>query len=83
MTRLKNDFATNDPNVIFSYTPCQDDNTERTVEMCSLEMLLLQNANAGDKVIIIADTRHTRDGPSVKLIPCCAKEILLSSVIVI
>ena len=28
--------------------------------MCSLETYPLQNANASDKVIIIADTRHTQ-----------------------
>ena len=33
---------------------------ERLVEMCSLEMLLLQNVNMNDKVIIFADTRHTQ-----------------------
>ena len=32
---------------------------ERPAEMCSLEMFLLQNVNANDKVIIIADTRNT------------------------
>ena len=53
---LKNEFATHDPNNI----PFQDDNTERSVEMCSLEKFLLQNANASDKVIIIADTGHTQ-----------------------
>ena len=30
---------------------------ERSVEMRSLEMFLMQNVNANDKVIIIADTR--------------------------
>ena len=33
---------------------------ERLVEMCSLEMFWLQNLNANDRVIIIADTRHTQ-----------------------
>ena len=56
VTRLKNEFAASDPNIIF-YIPFQDDNTERSFEMCSLEMFLL-NANASDKVITIADTRH-------------------------
>ena len=40
--------------------PFQDDDTERTVEMCSLKMFLLQYVNVNDKVIIIADTRHTQ-----------------------
>ena len=47
LTRLKKEFTTNDPNVIFS-------------KMCSLQMSLLQNVNANDKVFIIADTRHTQ-----------------------
>ena len=33
---------------------------ERSVETCSLEMTLLQNADANDKVFIIADTRHNQ-----------------------
>ena len=40
VTRLKNEFATNDPNVFFSHVPFQDDDMERLVEMCSLEMFL-------------------------------------------
>ena len=60
VTRLKHEFATNDPKVIFLYIPFQDDNTERSVEMCLLEMLLLQNVKANGKVVIIADTRHTQ-----------------------
>ena len=59
VTRLRNEFATNDPNITFSYIPYQDDDMEKPVEMCSLEMLLLQNANASDTVIITADTKHT------------------------
>ena len=61
VTRLQNELATRDPSVVFSYIPFQDD-MERLVEMCSLEMFLLQNVNAhlNDKVIIIADTRHTQ-----------------------
>ena len=66
VTRLKNEFATNDPNVFF---PCQDDDMERLVEMCSLEMFLLQNVNANDKVIIIADTRHTHRWSERKVDP--------------
>ena len=40
--------------------PFQDDNTERSVEICSLDLLLVQSANASDQVIFIADTRHTQ-----------------------
>ena len=54
------EFATNDPNAVFSYIPFQDDDIERLVEMCLLETFLLQNVNANDKVIIIAGTRHTQ-----------------------
>ena len=71
VTRLKDDFASNDPKVIFSYIPCQDDDMERLVEMCSLEMFLLQKREY-----------ERQSGPNAKLIPCCAMEILLSSVIV-
>ena len=59
-TRFKNEFAAKVPNVAFSHIPFQDDDMKRLVEMCSLEMFLLQNANANDKVIIIADTGHTQ-----------------------
>ena len=58
VVRLKNEYASNAPNVVFSYIPFQDDDMERLVEMCLLEMFLLQNVNMNDKVIIIADTRH-------------------------
>ena len=60
VTRLKNELAANDPNVIFTYIPFQDDDTERPAEVCSLGMFLLQNVNANDKVIVIAETRHTQ-----------------------
>ena len=33
VTRLKNEFATNDPNLALSYIPFQDDDMERLVEM--------------------------------------------------
>ena len=41
-TNSKNEFATNDPNVVFSYIPFQDDDMERLVEMCSFDIFLLQ-----------------------------------------
>ena len=59
--KLKNEFVSGDKkDVIFPYTPFQDDDMERPVEIHSLETYLLRNANANDKVVIIADTRHTR-----------------------
>ena len=51
--RLKREFASNDPNVVFSYIPQKDDDMERLVEMCLLEMFLLQNVHMKDKVIIM------------------------------
>ena len=67
---LKNEFVLDDPNVIFPYITFQDDDTERLVEMCSLETYPSQNANGNDELIIIAGTRH-------------AKEISISSVTVL
>ena len=69
VTRLKTEFAANDPNVVFSCIPFQDDDTERFVEMCSLEMFVSQNVNANDKVIVIADTRHTQRRSERKVDP--------------
>ena len=57
----------------FSYIPFQDDDMERPVEMCSLEMFLLQNVNANDNVIIIADTRHTQRWSERKVDPTLRK----------
>ena len=59
VTRLKNEIAENDPNVFFSYVPFLNDNTERPSGVRSLETFFLQDVDANDKVIIIADTRHT------------------------
>ena len=53
---------------IVSYVPfLHDDDMERLVEMCSLEIYLLRNVNLNDKVVIIADktTHSERDGPTV------------------
>ena len=36
VVKLKNEFASNDPNAVFSYFPFQDADMERGVEMCSL-----------------------------------------------
>ena len=56
-----------------SHIPFEDDDMERLVEMCSLELLLLQNVNANDKVIIIADTRHTERWSERKVYPMLCK----------
>ena len=75
-TRLNNEFATNDPSVVFSYIPLKDDDTKRPVEICSLEMFLLQNVNANDKLIIIADTRHTQRWSERKIDPTlCQRDL--------
>ena len=73
VTRLQNEFAANDPNVFFSYVPFSDDDTERLAEVCSLEMFLLQNMDVSDKVIIIADTRHTLRWSERKINPTLCK----------
>ena len=67
--RLKNKFASNDPNVVFSCAPFLYDDMERLVEMCSLEMYLSHNVNINDKVIIIADTRHTHRWSEREVVP--------------
>ena len=58
--KLRNEFDANDPNVFFSYVPFPTDYTKRPAGVCSLDMFLLQNVDVSDKVIIIADTRHTQ-----------------------
>ena len=60
VTKLKDEFASKDPSVVSSYVPFLDDDMERLVEMCSLEMYLLHSMNLNDKVDIIADTRLTQ-----------------------
>ena len=54
---------------MFSYIPFLDDDMERLVEMCPLEMFSLRNVNMNDKVIIIADTRHTQRWSKRKVDP--------------
>ena len=71
--KLENEFVLDDPNVIFSYIPFQGDDTERPVEMCSLETYTLQNANGNDEVIIIADTRHIQRRSERKIVPMLCK----------
>ena len=73
VTDLKNEFAKDDPNVVFSYVPFQDDNTQRPVELCSLELFLLRNADLNNKVIVTADTRHTRRWSERKVDPTLCK----------
>ena len=51
VTRLENEFDTNDPNVAFSCIPFQDDDLERLVEMCSLEMFLLNVKKQSDPML--------------------------------
>ena len=46
--RLKDEFASNNPNVVFSHVLYLDDDMERPVEMCSLEMFLLHDVNLND-----------------------------------
>ena len=58
VTRLKNEFAANDPNVFCSYVPFSSD-SGRPSGMRSLETFLLPDMGLNNKVIIIADTRHT------------------------
>ena len=73
MTRLKNEFAANDPNVFFSYVPFSDDDTERPSEVCSPEMFFLQNMDVSDKVIVIAGTRHTQRRSEREINPTLCK----------
>ena len=46
---------------------------ERPAEMCSLETFLLQIVTANDKVIIIADTRHTQRWSDCEVDPMLCK----------
>ena len=73
VTRLKNEFAENDPNVFFSYVPFWNDDTERPVGVCSLETFLLQNMDVSVKVIISAQTRHTQRWSERKIDPTLFK----------
>ena len=61
VTRLKNDFATNDPNVFFSYVPFWDEDTH------------YKNMDMSDKVIVIADTRHTQRWSEPEINPTLCK----------
>ena len=70
--RLKDECSPNDPNVIFLVR-----SMERLVEVCSLEMYCVHKVNLNDKVVIIADTRHTQrwSEREIDSIPCCASDI--------
>ena len=46
--RLKNEFTSNNPNVVFSHVLHLDDDMERPVEMCSLEMFLSHDVKLND-----------------------------------
>ena len=76
VTRFKTEFATNGPNVVFSYIPFQDDDTERLVDTCSPEMFLVQNVNVNDRVIIITNTRHTQRWSEREIDPLLCTEDL-------
>ena len=67
--KQKSEFVLDDPNVIFPQIPSRDDNTERPVEMCSLETYPLQNANGNNEAIIIANTRHIKINSERKIVP--------------
>ena len=49
----------NDANVVFSHVAFPSDDATRLETLCSLEAFLLENVIMGNKIIIIADTRHT------------------------
>ena len=56
-----------------SFFSFSDDDTERPAEVCSLETFLLQDMDVNDKVIIIADTRHTQRWSERKIDPTLCK----------
>ena len=60
VVRVKNGFASNDRNVVISNVQFQGGDMKKLAEMSPLEMFSVQKANLNDKVIIIADTRHTQ-----------------------
>ena len=73
VTRLKNEFAENDQNVFVSYVPFSNDDSERPSGVRSLETFSLQDMDVNDKVIIIADTRHTQIWSERKIDPTLCK----------
>ena len=50
---------------------------------CTLEADLPQNTNGNDEVVVIVDIRRIRKKPERNLFPCRAREISISSVIVL
>ena len=73
VTRHKNELADNDPKVFFSYVPFLNNNTERDSGVRSRVTFLLQDMDANDKVIIIADTRHTQRWSEREINPTLCK----------
>ena len=68
--KSKYEFVSGDPNINFLYISIQDDDKEKSVEMCLHEVDPSQNTNENVKAIIIADTRHPprRFGRKITLI---------------
>ena len=83
VTRLKNEFAASHPNIFFSYIPFQNDDTERLVETFARNALVMKRERERQGSSLL--TRHTQGWSEREVDPmlCCAKEILLSSVIVL
>ena len=58
VTRLRNEYAENDPIVFVTCVPYSNDDTKRLTEVCSIDTFLFRNMDVRDEVIIISDTRH-------------------------
>ena len=58
--QTKKDFLTSDTNVVFSHFAVSDDDMSRPTTLRVLETFLFQDAIMSDKVVIVAETRHTR-----------------------
>ena len=56
--KLKYEFVLGDPNINFPHIPFQDGGKEKPVEMCSLDVVPLQNASGNVEMTIISDTLH-------------------------
>ena len=77
--RLKNEFASNGPNVIFSYAALQDDdNGETCRDVFTRNLLVAKGERERQGLHHFRHERHSRDGPNAKWIPCCAKGDLAS-----
>ena len=73
VTRLRNEYAENDPIVFLTYVPYSNDDTKGLTEVCSLDTFLLRNMDVRDKVVIIADTRHFQRLSERKIDPMLCK----------